>query len=50
MGLLIKGITDLGILIVSGLILVPYPPTRIKAFIMFADIKQIYKVRKGFII
>jgi len=33
MGLFINGITDLGMLIVSGLILVPYPPTRIRAFI-----------------
>ena len=30
-----KGRTDLGHVTVNGLILVPYPPTKIKAFIIF---------------
>ena len=30
-----KGRTDLGHVTVKGLILVPYPPTKIKAFIIF---------------
>lgn len=37
-GLLIKGSTDFGHVAVSGLILVPYPPTRIMAF-MSEDIR-----------
>ena len=40
MGKLAKGKADLGVLIVNGLMCVPYPPTKMSAFI---DCVQIIK-------
>ena len=42
MGLLMNGRTDLGQVTVRGLMRVPYPPTKMSAFIIFIRILQKY--------